>query len=73
MKIFLFEGATVTDSYHSGGSLMVIATSEEHVKEQLTAYPGVKLDERDWKYVRVFSTSPLELPEVFIFPDSGCC
>lgn len=73
MKIYLFEYATVTDNYHSGGALMVIAKSEEHVREQLEGYPAVKLDAEDWTGVRVFDTSPLELPEVFIFPDSGCC
>lgn len=73
MKIYLFEYATGSDSYHSGGALMVIAKSEAHVREQLENFPAVKLDDDDWKGVRVFDTSPIELPEVFIFPDSGCC
>ena len=73
MQIYLFEYATVTNNYHNGGALMVVAKSEEHVKELLVDFPAVKLDEDDWKNVRVFDTSPYELPEVFIFPDSGCC
>lgn len=73
MQIYLFEYTTVTDNYHSGGALVVVAKSEEHVKELLVDFPAVELDEDDWKNVRVFDTNPYELPEVFIFPDSGCC
>lgn len=73
MKIWLFEGAHVTDNYHSGGSLMVIAETEGQIKQLLREYPGVQLDEEDWKHVRTFPTHSYVPKEVFIFPDSGCC
>ena len=73
MKIWLFEYAHVTDSYHSGGALMVIAETRGQVEHLLTAYPGVKLDEEDWENVRTFPTHSYIPTEVFIFPDSGCC
>lgn len=73
MKIWLFEGAHVTDSYHSGGSVMIIAETEGRVKQLLLEHPGVQLEEEDWKYVRTFPTHSYVPEEVFIFPDSGCC
>lgn len=77
MKIFLFEEPEqVTDSYHSGGSVMVVASSKTSAKQLLEDYPGIILSADDWTGVREFELAPVGsgyTPEVFIFPDSGCC
>jgi hypothetical protein len=73
MKIWLFiEPDKVTDSWHSGGSVMVIAETEGQVKN-LLAHTEVELSEDDWENVRTFPTHSYVPAEVFIFPDSGCC
>lgn len=73
MKIWLFQNAChVTDSYHDGGSVMVIAETEGQVKN-LLAYTDVELSDADWESVRTFPTHSYVPAEVFLFPDSGCC
>jgi hypothetical protein len=71
MKIYLFENATVSNNYHSGGSIMFLAESKEQVLEMLPS--GAVLDADDWDNVRVIEHLSLELPEVFVFEDAGCC
>lgn len=74
MKIYLFEGIDqVTNNYHPEGSVMVLAETDQHVLDQLKAFPAVQLSAEDWQSVRHFTTHNYEKPEVFIFPDSGCC
>jgi hypothetical protein len=73
MKIWLFEDPErVTDSWHSGGSVMIIAETRGQV-EQLLHGTRVELSEQDWEGVRIFPTHSYVPAEVFIFPDSGCC
>lgn len=73
MKIWLFENVyKATDSYHDGGSVMVIAETEGQVKNLLHG-TGVILSDEDWEFVRTFPTHSYVPEEVFIFPDSGCC
>ena len=73
MKIWLFVDAwTVTDNYHDGGSVMVIAETRGQV-ENLLAHTNVELSDADWEDVRTFPTHSYVPAEVFIFPDSGCC
>lgn len=71
MKIWIFEYAKVTDSYHSGGGLVFLAKNREQVLALLP--PGAELTEEDWDRVRVIDDLSHEFPEVFVFPDSGCC
>lgn len=77
MQLFLFENATQVSNpdhaYHSGGSVMVLAKGISEVTEMLAESSDVILDDDDWSLVRVFDVSDMELPEVFIFPDAGCC
>lgn len=73
MRIYLFEDVTCTDNWHSGGSVMVLAETDQHVLDQLENFPAVQLTAEDWQRVRHFTTHNYELPEVFIFPDAGCC
>lgn len=72
MKIWLFQDATVSKNWHSGGAAMVIAETRGQV-EDLLHHTDVELDERDWENVRTFPTHSYVPMEVFIFPDAGCC
>jgi hypothetical protein len=74
MTIYLFEGVShVSDyNYHSGGAVMVIASTEGHVKALLEP-TQVQLYDEDWAGVRTFPTHSYVPAEVFIFPDAGCC
>jgi hypothetical protein len=77
MRIYLFENADqVSNSdhvLHTGGSLMVIAQTDEEVLHLLSEFPHVQLSAEDWQMVRHFPTHNYIEPEVFIFPDAGCC
>jgi hypothetical protein len=74
MKIWLFQDVRVSkDSYHPFGGLVVVAETEGHVKQLITRYNGVTLDDEDWENVRTFPTHSYVPPEVFIFPEAGCC
>lgn len=73
MKIWLFiEPQRVTNSYHSGGSVMVIAETRGQV-ENLLRHTEVELSEDDWENVNTYPTHAYVPAQVFIFPDSGCC
>jgi hypothetical protein len=73
MKIWLFQDVHVSDHhYHSSGSVLVIAETAGYVKS-LLATTQVRLDDEDWENVRTFPTHAYVPPEVFIFPDAGCC
>lgn len=74
MHIYLFENVSkVSGMYHSEGAVMVVARNAEAVKALIAETPYVELTQDNWDCVRIFSTSSMELPEVFIFADSGCC
>ena len=73
MRIYLFEDAEkVSNQHHSGGSVMVIAPSRGDV-EALLEPTAVELDQWDWENVLTFPTHNYIPPQVFIFPDAGCC
>lgn len=72
MKIFIWEKLeNLTDSYHSGGGLVVIASSVEAAIELAR---GFLVEFSDTEL-----TPDLELncehgeERVFLFPDEGCC
>lgn len=81
MKMFIFEDCCqLTDSYHSGGSMVVIARDSDHVRELLAEYESVSLTDIDWDEALTYSvgTDPFDPdaavePRVFIFPNAGCC
>lgn len=75
MQLFLFQNVQRVSeyNYHDGGSVMVLAKGISEVTEMLKDHPGVILDDDDWNQVRVFDVNPDLDPEVFIFPDAGCC
>lgn len=77
MNIYLFQSISdLTDNYHDGGSAMVIAESVEKAINSLPVAAQTEAS-NDWVAGRVRSW-PLPLgtvvkPEMFIFPDAGCC
>jgi len=84
MKTFLFQDAeSVSLNYHNSGSVLVLASDEAGVRALVDEYnqpdrstPAVVLSEDDWSRVRVFeldSSHRADAPQLFIFPDSGCC
>lgn len=74
MKIFIFSDVEqLTDRYHSGGGLVVVAENEENVKELIKDHPYIELTEVDWKYVDIYDVTTEVDSEVYVFPDAGCC
>lgn len=86
MRVYIFEHVSrVSDNYHDGGSLLVVADNRDHVREQIDRYNAnakkvwgsrddhIALSEADWERVRTWELAG-EAPEYLMaFPDSGCC
>jgi hypothetical protein len=72
--MFVFQyNAQVSENYHSGGGLMVIAKDEEHVKELFENEKYIKIEDDEWNSVVVYELKNDEEPKIFVFPDAGCC
>ena len=68
MKMFLWQSLDgLTDSYHDGGGLAVVAESLERAWEMVPAAKGHDPD----KTYKLAGSKLQE--ESFIFPDAGCC
>lgn len=79
MKMFLWgRTSPVTDSFHAEGGLCIVAKDLESARrlwvnsnaaaELDNAYNAVKY----WPD-RVFELVGDQVPEIFVFPDVGCC
>lgn len=73
MKIFIWERiSNVTDSYHDGGGLTVIAPSLQEARDlinkELPEDCGALTTDPDHEF-----TVDSEESKVIVFPDSGCC
>lgn len=76
MKAFIFDYVdNLTERYHSGGGLVVIAENKDAVRRILTEqkYEDVKLSDDEWTKVIIYDLSGPVEPAVYIFPDAGCC
>jgi uncharacterized membrane protein YvbJ len=75
MNMFIFENADkVSDKYHEGGGLAVVAADIEHVKQLVEATNGsVRLSDDDIKQVIVYPLKGKHEAKIFAFPDAGCC
>jgi hypothetical protein len=74
MKMFVFEDLDkVSGNYHENGGLMVIARNREHVENLIEGDECIEITEEEWGKVRVFELSGEANPEIFVFPDAGCC
>lgn len=86
MRVYIFQNATrVSDSFHDGGSLLVVASDRDHVREQIDRYNAnarklwastedhIKLSDADWERAMTFELAG-DAPEYIVaFPDAGCC
>lgn len=83
MKVFIWNHiAELTDSYHSNGGLVVVANDLQHAIE-LAEHYGEDDDYNDGHRIKFTDDekqpdNEYEIigdvdPEVFVFPDAGCC
>lgn len=73
MNIYIFEGIqNLTNNYHSGGGLVVIADSIESALG-LAQSEDVQFTGEEIESVQIYSLKGKAEPKVFIFPDAGCC
>jgi|SRR5579875_864282 len=74
MKMFVFQYLEqVSENFHAGGGLIVIAKDEEHVKELILNEEFIEIKDAEWKDVVVYELKNEEKPRIFVFPDAGCC
>ena len=84
MKIYIVkmsEGSHLTDNYHDGGSVAIIAEDIIHAKQLLSEYDnGDKYDERhpivekgNWKDAHIFELRDDYPSQILIFENAGCC
>ena len=75
MKIFIFEQVEqLTDNYHGGGGLVIIAESEEHAKELIKADKYINPSDEEWWSAAVYRLDEYNIsPTYYVFPDAGCC
>jgi hypothetical protein len=70
MKIFIWQGVSgITDSYHDGGGVAVIAEDLEAARAHLGRSSAMK-EAPDFVFELKRGTKG---PQTIVFPDSGCC
>jgi len=70
MKLFVFcfsDRAKLTDNYHGGGSVVLLANSKEE------AEAGVRNSYIQLDWGELLSVKEHELDAVLSFQDAGCC
>ena len=78
MFIVILENlAAVSDHYHHGGGLAIVASSFEEALALANARPGVEITVEDIKAAlkegNLYEVKEHHLPKVYVFPDAGCC
>ena len=86
MFVYIFEDVSeLTDRYHDGGGLVIIANNRKQAKKLAENYIEpvpwgskncyIKLSDEDLANVKVYSLNPdrAHKEKVFVFPDAGCC
>lgn len=80
MKVFVWNNIDVmSESYHSGGGVVIIANDLKSARN-LAKKEEVSASETT-DYSDIYTTQPsrtidvvsAEKPEVFLFPNAGCC
>lgn len=73
-KIFIWENLSkVSNSYHSGGGLVIIAEDLEEAKSLAQADGNIKFEEGELNSFKEFVVMGEATSEVIVFPDAGCC
>lgn len=72
MKVFVWqELARVTDNYHPGGGLLIVATSLETAKVLAKAHDDcIEINEEPTLVLDLVGEAE---PRVMVFQDAGCC
>lgn len=74
MKVFVFEYIDkVSEEYHEGGGLLIVAKTEERAKELINAEEYVNVTAKEWTEVVVIDAMPDAEERLIVFPDAGCC
>lgn len=76
MYIFIFSYVSeLTENYHSGGGLVVIAKDKKDVKKIIADNSYIKLTDDDWKTVKKYKLDDIGeyKSDYFVFPNAGCC
>lgn len=76
MNLYIFENAEkVSDHYHSGGGLVVIAKDIKRVKELVLQTNGeAVLSDEDIANANMYELkNDNENETIYFFPDAGCC
>jgi hypothetical protein len=75
MKIFIIENirGQLTNRYHDGGGLAVIAKDLEQAKEIIKVDKDILPIEEDWNNAIVYELKDCEVATYYVFPDAGCC
>lgn len=72
MKVFIWSHLSqVSDNYHSGGGVVVIAESLEEAISMANSEPGCCIGHQDKPSCVVECLEGEK--QVFIFPNAGCC
>lgn len=75
MKIYILEDVDqVSDRYHSDGGVVIIAHDLDHAKELVDKTDHLDIKDAEWEKAIAYELSGENIqPEIFIFPNAGCC
>lgn len=79
MRVFTLRAADLTDNYHPSGGLVVVARDETHAREMVDAYGSDEWDrltqptDGEWARASSWEIAGDAEPEVFVYPNAGCC
>lgn len=74
MNIFIFENVSqLTNNYHSEGGLVIVAENIEQAVKMVFEDKYIELTKEELENVKVFKLAYNHEPQMFVFPDAGCC
>ncbi len=73
MKIFIFGRVEkATNNFHEEWWVVVIAEDKEKAMSLLDSTEAT-ITETEWEDVVIYELKNAQEPNIFIFPDAGCC
>ncbi len=74
MNAYIFENVEqLTSNYHSGGGLIIFARDIDHATELTRSDSSISISDVEWSEAKVFKMADDVQPQIFKFPDAGCC
>lgn len=74
MNTYIFKYIDqVSENYHSGGGLLIVAESKERAIELIDDESYVEVTDEEWAEAIVIKTFKSEKERLITFPDAGCC